>query len=312
MNDKYGRRINYLRLSLTERCALKCSYCSASHGEGCVKEREMTADDALFIAEACSKLGFDKIRLTGGEPLLRRDILKIVSGISASGAYKDIAITTNGQLLAPMAADLKNAGLMRCNVSIDSFVPEKYKKITGGELQPVLDGIKAALECFGKVKINTVLIKGVNDDEAESFFEAARRYPVDVRFIELMPMGDGGEGIPNGKLISLHPELVPAGGSCDHSPARYYTADGYRGRIGFISPMSGPFCADCNRLRITSDLKIRPCLGNNCETDVSLPVKNRDEQDFKNMIENAVASKPEKGGFDCGFSSERKMNAIGG
>lgn len=312
MKDKFGRTINYLRLSLTERCALKCTYCSASHGEGCVKDREMTAEDAVFIAKVCAKNGFDKIRLTGGEPLLRRDIAEIVRGISDLGAYRDIALTTNGQMLASAAEKLKNAGLMRCNVSVDSFLPERYKMITGGELEPVLDGLKAAYKAFGTLRLNTVLIRGVNDDETETFFDIARKYPVDVRFIELMPMGDGGEGVANSELISMHPELSPEENSDRNSPARYYSSEQYRGRTGFISPLSSPFCENCNRLRITADMKIRPCLGNNYEIDAAAAVKRKDEDGFKALLERAVFSKPERSGFDGAFSSERKMNAIGG
>lgn len=313
LKDNFGREINYLRLSLTERCRLKCTYCSASHGEGCVKDREMKTDDAVFIAQVCSELGFDKIRLTGGEPLLRRDLAEIVSGISATEKYSDIALTTNGQLLSEQAQTLKDAGLMRCNISIDSFNSETYKKITGGELAPVIDGIKKAYEIFGEVRLNAVLIKGINDNEAEKFFETAKNYPVDIRFIELMPLGDSGEkGVPTQELLNMHKELKAVENSDKNAPAVYYSAPGWKGRIGFISPISCAFCESCNRLRITSDLKIRPCLGSNLEYDISDAVKKKDKAALTVQIKEAILSKPERSGFNGDFYAERKMNAIGG
>lgn len=311
MLDSFGRKIEYLRLSLTERCQQKCTYCSKSNGV-CLKENELSASDFIFIAEICARLGFSKIRLTGGEPLLRRDIEEIISGISSLDAYEDIALTTNAQLLAPIAEKLKRAGLHRCNISLDSLKPEVYRAITGGELVPAFEGIRAAARAFGKIKINTVLIKGINDGEAGDFIELAKRYPIDVRFIELMPMGDGGEGVKTDEILARKPELRLCENQRCSSPAVYYKGADFAGRVGFISPMSHSFCTDCNRLRITNDGNLRPCLGANIEFSLREAVLGRDAHETQKIIERAILSKPEKNCFGGDFIPSRKMNRIGG
>lgn len=312
MIDSFGRKIEYLRLSLTERCQQKCTYCSASHGGDCIKSHELSADDFIFIAEVCAEVGFKKIRLTGGEPLLRRDICEIIGGISALKAYDDIAVTTNAQFLAPLAEDLKRAGLKRLNISLDSLNQATYKKITGGELQPALDGIKRAFEVFGRVKINTVLIKGVNDSEADDFISLAKKYPIDVRFIELMPMGDGGEGVKTDEILKNHPELKLCKNQNPSAPAVYYNDVDFKGRVGFISPLSHKFCKDCNRLRITSDGIIRPCLGTNVEFYAREAIIKRDKGEFIKILKEAIKNKPEKSCFGGDFTPSRTMNRIGG
>lgn len=312
MLDGFGRKIEYLRLSLTERCQQKCTYCSKSHGGECFKKNELSAEDFIFIAEICASLGFKKIRLTGGEPLLRRDIEKIISGISALGAYEDIALTTNAQLLSPIADSLKKAGLHRCNISLDSLKPEVYRAITGGELEPAFEGIRAAASAFGKIKINTVLIKGVNDGEAADFIALAKQHPADVRFIELMPMGDGGEGVKSDEILAKNPELCVCKNQKSSSPAVYYSGADFAGRVGFISPMSRSFCKFCNRLRITSDGTLRPCLGANLEFSLREAVLNRDAIETQKLIERAISMKPEKNCFGESFTPSRTMNRIGG
>lgn len=312
MLDLFGRKIEYLRLSLTERCQQKCTYCSKSHGGGCVKESELSAEDFIFIAEICAELDFKKIRLTGGEPLLRRDIERIIGGISALKVYEDIALTTNAQLLAPLAEPLKKAGLHRCNISLDSLKPEVYREITGGEIAPAFEGIRAAARAFGKIKINTVLIKGVNDTEASDFISLARQYPVDVRFIELMPMGDGGEGMKTDEILLKNPELALCKTQENASPAVYYKGENFAGRVGFISPMSHSFCRACSRLRVTNDGAVRPCLGANIEFSLREAVLSRDKTAAREIIERAILSKPEKNCFGGDFVPSRKMNRIGG
>lgn len=312
MIDSFGRKIEYLRLSLTERCQQKCTYCSASRGGDCVKSHELSADDFIFVAETCAELGFKKLRLTGGEPLLRRDISEIISGISALKAYDDIAVTTNAQFLAQSADELKRAGLTRCNISLDSLNNDTYKSITGGELQPALDGIRKAYDVFGCVKINTVLIKGVNDSEVNNFILLAKKNPVDIRFIELMPMGDGGEGVKTDEILESHPELKLCKSQNRNAPAVYYNCDDFKGRVGFISPLSHKFCKDCNRLRITSDGTVRPCLGTNLEFYAREAIIKRDKSGFIKVLKEAIKNKPEKSCFGGDFTPSRTMNRIGG
>jgi cyclic pyranopterin phosphate synthase len=313
MTDSFGRKIDYLRLSLTERCRQRCTYCSKSFGGDCIKDKEMSAADFIFVAGVCAEIGFNKIRLTGGEPLLRRDLAEIISGISALGAYEDIALTTNADLLAGQAESLRAAGLMRCNISLDSLNPETYRQITGGDLQPVLEGIKAAARCFpSRLRLNTVLLKGVNDGEIDDFIALSERYPVDVRFIELMPMGDGGEGISNMQVLAGRPQLIPCPVENPSEPAVYYKGKGFKGRVGFISPMSRGFCSSCNRIRITSDGTLRPCLGDNSEYSLRAAIEERDVKRLAAEIAGAIRKKPRENCFGSGFEPSRKMNRIGG
>lgn len=312
MNDSFGRKIEYLRISLTERCQQKCTYCSSSHGGDCVKQHELSADDFIFIAEICADLGFKKIRLTGGEPLLRRDLTEIVKGISGLGAFNDIALTTNAQMLAEQADELKKAGLKRCNISLDSLRSDTYRKITGSELPPVFDGIRKAYNVFGNIKINTVLIKNVNDNEAGDFIKLAEKYPIDVRFIELMPMGNGGEGVKTDEILAVHKELKLCENENPCAPAVYYKGENFAGRVGFISPISHKFCESCNRLRVTSDGTVRPCLGSNEEFSIRSAVLDRDRVKTREIIESAIRAKPQKSCFGGEFKTSRTMNRIGG
>lgn len=271
----------------------------------------MTAEDFIFAAGVFASLGFRKIRLTGGEPLLRKDIIGIVRGISALGKYEDIALTTNGLELSRLCEDLKEAGLGRINVSLDSTDAEIYKSVTGASLAPVIDGIKKAINTFDEVKINSVLIKGVNDSP-DGLIALARDNPVTVRFIELMPMGAGGEGISGREVLAKYPFLIPAEKSDLHSPEQIYSADCFSGKIGFINPMSSSFCKACNRMRLTWDGKLRPCLGVDFETDVRQAITARNESMLASLIAQAVAEKPAENHFDGNFTSCRPMTGIGG
>jgi GTP 3',8-cyclase len=227
-------------------------------------------------------------------------------------------MTTNGLHLAKMAEELKKSGLKRVNISLDSLKSEKFAYITGGgKLEGVLEGIKRAVEVgLTPVKVNTVLIKGINDDEIEDLIALARDNPIEVRFIELMPIGSFGEQnmdkiIYNDEIIATHPELVRCSDDNDSEPSRYYTVNGYQGRIGFISPMSHKFCNSCNRIRLTCDGKIKPCLGNNREMDMMKVLRgNRDELD--EVVRKVIYEKPQGHHFGKRFKSNRKMNMIGG
>lgn len=319
MLDQYGRRIEYLRISVIQQCNLKCIYCDPN-GENC-KDRNkenLTPQEFEKITRSLVTAGIKKIRITGGEPLLRRDICEIISRISQIDGIEDIGMTTNGIHLLKMADDLKAAGLHRLNISLDSLKTEKFKFITGGgDLKKVMDGIDRALELqMTPVKVNTVLIKGINDDEIDGLIELTRTRPIEVRFIELMPMGSFGEKnrdkiIRNDDLIAARPYLQYQERTDKGSPAVYYKIPDYAGKIGFISPMTHQFCSKCNRIRLTSDGKIRPCLGNNGEVNIREALDLNSER-FNQIISQIIMDKPKGHQFGEKFSSSRKMNMIGG
>jgi len=316
MIDQFGRSIEYLRLSITERCHLRCVYCRADEGL-CPKKAELSAQDFFRIAKACSALGINRIRLTGGEPLLRKDILEIVQKLSSISGLLDLSVTTNGQMLADQAQDLKLAGLKRVNISLDSLDPQKYRRITSAELAPVLTGINQALEAqLLPVKINVVLIKGVNDDEVDNFIQLAKDQPLEVRMIELMPMAEFGQDdslrVDNSQLIAERPYLIPAAVHYTGQPSRDFTIEGFQGRVGFISPISHRFCASCNRIRVMSDGMLRPCLGDNMEISLKEALQSGDDDTLIQTIRSAIYAKPTGHHFERGFVSEKNMARIGG
>ncbi|MBF7096969.1 GTP 3',8-cyclase MoaA [Alkalibacter mobilis] len=319
MIDVYGRTIEYLRISVTERCNLKCMYCDPD-GENCIRqeERKLTPEQIEQITRSMARIGIKKVRVTGGEPLVRDDICDIVSRIAAIDGIQDVSMTTNGINLGKYAKDLKKAGLKRINISLDSLNEDRFKRITGGGvLQKTLNGIDKAIEAgLSPIKINTVLIKGVNDDEIDDFIELTKSKPLECRFIELMPIGDFGEKnsdkiVVNQDIISARPKLQYLEKTDKGAPAEYYKIPGYLGKVGFISPMSHKFCGDCNRIRLTSDGKIRPCLGNNGEIDIMDTLKN-DPDSLDKLIEDIVYNKPGGHHFGEKYSSSRSMNRIGG
>ena len=316
MKDTFGRTIDYLRLSLTERCTLRCTYCRAEEGL-CPKSLELNAEEMILLADACVELGIQRIRLTGGEPLLRKDLIQIVRGIAALPGLKDLSMTTNAQMLSEMAADLKSAGLMRLNISMDSLNEELFKRLTGGgSLQKVLDGIKAAEAAgFDPIKINIVLMQGVNGHEVDDFISLTSRHKLDVRFIEYMPIG-GGNGshklrVNNQELIAERPWLKPLAPRFHSQPSSDYTFDGALGRVGFISPISHRFCGDCNRIRIMSDGNLRTCLGRDAEVSLCEALAEGKET-LKKTISQAILEKPYRHRFDEETLEKRNMSRIGG
>ena len=315
MKDATGRNIEYLRLSLTERCNLKCAYCRAAEGE-CPKDKELTGEDFLRIVRCMAALGVKKVRLTGGEPTVRKDLVEIVRGIAATEGITEIAMTTNAQLLERLAVPLKEAGLTRVNVSIDSLNPEKYKEITGGgELENVLRGVDAAIAAgLVPIKLNAVLMRGKNDDEIDDFIALAKDRPIDMRFIELMPMGredHTGERIPTDEIVSARPYLIPLEPRYAGQPSSDYTIEGYVGRVGFISPISHKFCGECNRVRVMSDGMLRPCLGVNREVSLKEALRLGDAA-LLETIREAVWNKPEHHEFSNEFKPAKDMSRIGG
>lgn len=319
MLDRYGRKIEYIRISVTDNCNLKCVYCWPGEGNCVPKCKDFLAPEEFeTIVRSLAKAGIKKVRLTGGEPLVRRDICEIVSRISGIQGIEDISMTTNGINLDRMIYKLKDAGLNRLNISLDSLRPERFRYITGGgEIKYTLKGIEKALELgLTPVKTNTVLIKGVNDDEIDDFIQLTEKAPLEVRFIELMPIGRFGEQnsdkvVVNSKIIDERPELIYCGESEKGSSASYYRIEGYKGKVGFISPVSHKFCSSCNRIRLTSDGKIRPCLGNNGEIDIT-DVLRHNKENLDELIQKIIYEKPEGHHFESDFSSSRIMSRIGG
>ena len=317
MIDSYGREISYLRLSVTELCNLRCRYCMPEEGV-CKKRHEemLTQEEMLQAIRAAASLGIRKLRLTGGEPLVKSNIVSLCRGAAETPGIREICLTTNGTLLPALALPLREAGVSRLNISLDTLDAEKYRYITRrGSLDDALRGIEAALEAgFEKIKINSVLIGGFNDAEIPQLAELTRRWPVDVRFIELMPMYDSGDFgpeafIPYTVVTDRLPELEALPG--DGSVAKLYRLPDAVGRVGLISPVSAHFCKECNRIRITADGKVKPCLHSPDE----LSIKGLSEEEMREVLRNAILCKPQWHGelsYSQRSRAKRNMNQIGG
>lgn len=295
MIDAYGRKIEYLRMSVTDGCNLRCMYCMPADGMSeCPCRTAMSADEFVEIAEAAASLGMKKLRITGGEPLVRGDILPLVRRLGQIDGIEDMSLTTNATLLKPIARELFDAGIHRINISLDTLDGEKYSRITrGGRLADALDGIRAAIDVgMSPVKLNAVLIGGFNDDEIGALAGLTLKYPVQVRFIELMPIGSADAFpkeayLPVGEVLKRLPELRPVEREA-HSVARLYKLPGALGEIGLISPLSDHFCAECNRLRLTADGCLKPCL----HSAEELPVRGLHGEDLQEAMLTAVSHKP--------------------
>ncbi|MCE5235400.1 MAG: GTP 3',8-cyclase MoaA [Clostridiaceae bacterium] len=316
MNDSFGRDITYLRLSITERCTLRCAYCRASEGV-CPKQEELSAHELIRIVRVMAGMGVSKVRLTGGEPMLRKDLDEIVGGIAQLEGISELVMTTNAQHLAGRAHRLRELGLSRLNISLDSLNEERYHSLTGGgELKRVLSGIDEALGAgLTPLKLNVVLIRGVNDDEIDAFLSLAKDRPLDVRFIELMPIGNrfkANARIPTDEILAAHPNLKPLPPREKGQPAREYAAEGFLGRVGFISPLSHKFCADCNRVRVMSDGMLRPCLGSNAEVSLKEALGEKDDAALEAAIKGAIRCKPKEHDMCGPFVSQKNMSKIGG
>ena len=316
MKDDFGREINYLRLSVTERCNLRCRYCMPEDGiEKKPRAAMLTEDEMVWAVAAAASLGIYKLRITGGEPLVKKNILSICRRCASVEGIKEVCITTNGVLLPELAGALREAGVARVNLSLDTLDREKYAFITRrGRLEDAMRGLEAALEAgFEKVKINTVLIGGFNDTEIPALADLTRQYPVDVRFIELMPMGGFGFGpeayLPCGAVLKRLPEMeaLPADGGV----ARRYRLPGGQGSIGLITPVSTQFCAQCNRIRLTADGNVKPCL----HAAEEFPLKGLSREEMAAQMKRAILAKPQCHGlltYGHHSHAERNMNQIGG
>jgi len=323
--DSFQRPINYLRISVTDRCNLRCVYCMPAGGIRRMSHRDILSYEEIYtIVRAASGLGINKVRLTGGEPLARLGILKLVAMLSQIEAVNDISLTTNGTLLAGYAAELKESGLGRVNISLDTLQPERFKAITRSrfDLSDVLEGIKAAnLAGLNPVKVNVVVMAGINDDEVPDFARKTINEGWHVRFIEFMPTAGVGNAalhfVPvssiKKRLKSLG-ELVPCFPHASNGPARYFRFPGSEGSVGYISPVSDHFCFNCNRLRLTADGKLRPCLLSEKEIDLKQPLRSGiTSAELEGLIKQAVAKKPLRHQLAEGdLSLNRPMTQVGG
>ncbi|MBU3181116.1 GTP 3',8-cyclase MoaA [Clostridium psychrophilum] len=319
MRDSHGRNINYLRISVTDRCNLRCIYCMPELGVESLKHTDILRfEEILKIVRISETLGINKIRYTGGEPLVMTDIDKLIYETSKLQGINDIAITTNGILLADMASDLKKAGLKRVNVSLDTLDPVKFKNITRlGNLDKVIESIDRCIIIGLKpVKINTVLMRGFNDTEFDDFLDLTREMPVEIRFIELMPIGEGIKIYDKSKLsfmemLKNHPELIKIEDE-KSSTAQLYKLPGAKGKIGFISPVSHKFCSDCNKIRLTSTGTIKPCLHSKEEINLRQYLNN--EEMLTNALKQVIFNKPLEHHLEEEkiSRSEKTMYQIGG
>ena len=324
MNDMYGRKINYMRVSITDRCDLRCRYCMP---EGCDKvsmSQILTYEEILRICRAASGLGIDRIKITGGEPFVRLGCTGLIKEIKAVDGIKEVTVTTNGQTLERYIDELRDAGIDGINISLDTLDPERFTYITGrGVLEKTLKGIELAAASGIKTKINCLPQKGFNEDELEQIAGMAFRYGIDVRFIEMMPVGlaDADTGISSEEILrrlkEKWPDLTPDGRAHGNGPAVYYSRPGEKGAIGFNSAMQRKFCAECNRVRLTAQGQLKPCLCYDTGTDIGPALEGSDEE-LRETLRKAIYMKPAEHCFETAkerkeeHTEHRLMSQIGG
>ncbi len=324
--DAFRRRISYLRLSVTDRCDLRCVYCMAEEMTFLPRRQVLTLEELVRIARVFVSLGVEKIRLTGGEPLVRQNLPWLAREIAGLPGLRELALTTNGMRLSAVAADLKSAGVQRLNISLDSLRAERFRDITRvGDLSAVLDGLRAAQAAgFRRTKINSVILRGRNDDEVLELVDFARRQHCDISFIEEMPLGEISEHDRAAVFISsdelreriaarfpLLPSTESTGG-----PSRYFRFADSDSRVGFISPHSHNFCASCNRVRVTVEGRLLLCLGNEDSLDLRQLMREEgaDDETLRTAIITAMRLKPERHHFDLQEKPQivRFMSVTGG
>jgi len=324
--DRFGRRITYLRISVTDRCDFRCVYCVELDQRFAPRDQLLSLEEIAQVARTFVGLGVRKIRLTGGEPLVRRNVLWLMREVASLSGLDELVITTNGSRLAQLAAQIRAAGVRRINISLDSLRPERFRRITRkGELAVVLRGIDAALAAgFERIKLNTVILKYRNHDEILDLVQFANNKGINISFIEEMPVGQIGEHdraevfYSSDRIRSdlrsrfqLVPTTETTGG-----PARYYRIPGTETRVGFISPHSHNFCSDCNRVRVTAQGRLLPCLGQEQALDLRRILREypEDETKLSQAIRDAMQHKPEGHAFGLGADSvlARHMNITGG
>lgn len=318
MTDGYGRNIDYLRISVTDRCNLRCVYCmKEEHQDFLQKEELLTLEEWQRLCQGAALAGIRKIRITGGEPLMREDILELVAALSRIRGIEKVVMTSNGVRLAPLAEELKAVGLSSVNVSMDSMDQEGYCRLTGQDVLPdVLEGLKACGKAGLPVKVNCVPVAGENDGEWKRLAALARDYPIEVRFIEMMAIGEGAAYVPvkndeiRRHLEEIYGEFTQTEQDDREGPAVYYTNSAFLGRIGFISPVSRSFCQSCNRIRVTAEGKLKLCLHHPVDSDLrSMLWQGSDAEEIKRFFEKRIMQKPKDGHWT---DEDRPMWKIGG
>lgn len=329
MIDQWGRKINYMRVSVTDRCNFRCVYCMPIQGVQLrPRDEYLTYDELLTVIKTGIDLGIDRIRITGGEPLVRAGLVDFMAHLKPMG-ITDLSLSTNGLLFAPMARDLKAAGLDRVNFSLDTLQPERFLKMArlAGDPKPVMDAIDTALELgMEPVKLNMVVIHGWNDDEIVDMAKLTIDRPIHVRYIEVMPFSEAYEftwenlvsaAQMRERLIDHFEDLEPVReGVRGNGPAKYWRVPGAQGTVGFISAVTECFCGDCNRIRLSADGKINPCLGHVNEVDLKPALRHPgvNPQELSRLMQAAILKKPLEHNFDDADSDFklRVMHGIGG
>ena len=321
--DSFRRRINYMRISVTDRCDLRCIYCTDRFDHKLSHDDILRYEEIHQIVQAASQLGVQKVRLTGGEALMRLDLCRLVDMLAHTEGIDEVSLTTNGTQLARHAEELKTAGLSRVNISLDSLKLDRFKRITGGgQLRDILEGIEAASEAgLNPVKINMVVLRDINDDEVLDFARKTLTDGWHVRFIEHMPFvnGNGAEGVVSNRDImssiqhylgKLESHLPTSG----NGPARYFRLPEANGTLGFIGAVTECFCADCNRFRLTADGHLRPCLLDDDEIDLKGPLRRgADIAELERLIQEAATRKQQQHHLgENGAPAKRQMRQIGG
>ena len=326
MHDGFGRRVEYLRISVTDKCNLRCVYCMPVEGLPWLRREELLSyEEITEIVRVTAGMGLRKLRITGGEPLVRRDLSTLVRKLSAVDGIEDIALSTNAVLLEEQADELRDAGVDRLNVSLDSLRPERVDAISRrpGSADAVFRGLAAAERAgFAPIKINCVVMRGRNDDEVADFAAVTRERPWHVRFIEVMPTGDN-LGVSRDEFVSSDETLAavgrigalePVAGPAGNGPARYFAFPGAAGTVGVITPMSHNYCGSCNRMRLTADGQLRPCLFGSIQTDLRDPLRRGDP--IEPLVRQTLRIKPERHwlvqGSDAGSGGLSALSQVGG
>lgn len=322
MKDRFGRTVTYLRISVIDRCNLRCHYCMPLHVKFFDPKDVLSFDEIITVVKVAQRLGVESVRITGGEPLVRPQLPQLIYRLKHECALKEIALTTNGMLLELLAQDLKEAGLDRINVSVDTLRPDRFRKITRfGNLQTVLYGLRRAIDVgLTPIKINAVILKGFNDDEIDDLFRLTLLERVTVRFLELMPIGEALSLNGMGSYLNLtrvkerlieEYGLVPVHEK-GNGPARYWQVPGAPGKVGFITPISDKYCATCSRIRLTANGEIRPCLAYDLHVNIREAIRRGDEDAITAGLLKALQIKPWGHRWEEGQITQTVMSSLGG
>ncbi len=321
MRDDYAREVDYMRISLTDRCNLRCRYCMPDDIELVPMREILTLEEIVTICEEAAKLGIRKLKVTGGEPLVRRGCTKLIKMLKEISKIEQVTMTTNGVALYDKIEELYENGLDAVNISLDTLDREKFRQITGRDkFLQVMDAIKKCCDIGIKTKINAVLQRGMNEDEWERLILLAKDYPLDVRFIEMMPIGSGGDFEPVyndillEKIKEKYRDIKKDEKIHGNGPAVYYKIPGFLGSVGFINAMHGKFCASCNRIRLTSTGELKPCLCFEDCIDIKQAVRHKSREEVRRQLELAISKKPREHNFEqkSAITESRKMAQIGG